>query len=148
METIMLPYRLDIQYFSKKVTIPWHWLYENSSTVAQLDDKWRLKSDIHIAGTTKWIYQSTLAFCVFGTAGLAKSTELEEIGPQETSSLQVKKILVNPQHVLLPPLHIKLGMMKQLVKALNKEIDCFEYLCGVFQALSTEKLRAEIFDGP
>ena len=39
-------------------------------------------------------------------------------------------------------------MMKQFVKALNKENDCFKYLCGVFQALSTEKLRAGIFDGP
>ena len=39
-------------------------------------------------------------------------------------------------------------MMKQLVKALNKESDCFKYLCGVFQALTTEKLRAGSFDGP
>ena len=31
--------------------------------------------------------QSTLAFCVFGTAGLAKSTGLEKTGPQKTSSL-------------------------------------------------------------
>ena len=57
------------------------------------------------------------------------------------------KPLVNLQHVLLLPLHIKLEMMKQFVKALNKESDCFKHLCGVFQALSTEKLRAEIFNG-
>ena len=39
-------------------------------------------------------------------------------------------------------------MTKQFVKALNKESDCFKYLCGVVQALSTEKLRSGIFDGP
>ena len=39
-------------------------------------------------------------------------------------------------------------MTKQFVKALNKESDCFKYLCGVFQALITEKLRVGIFDGP
>ena len=38
-------------------------------------------------------------------------------------------------------------MMKQFVKALNKESDCFKYVCGVFQALRSEKLRVGIFDG-
>jgi len=47
--------------------------------------------------------------------------------------------------VLLPPLHIKLGLMKQF---LNRESDCFAYLCEKFPVLSTEKLRARIFDGP
>jgi len=38
--------------------------------------------------------------------------------------------------------------MKQFVTALNKESDCFAYLCEKFPALSIEKLRAGIFDGP
>ena len=56
--------------------------------------------------------------------------------------------LVDPKNVLLPPLHIKLGMMKQFVKALNRVSDCFIYLCDTSPAISTEKLRAGIFDGP
>jgi len=40
----------------------------------------------------------------------------------------INKPLVEPSKVLLPPLHIKLGLMKQFVKALNKEGECFEYL--------------------
>ena len=56
--------------------------------------------------------------------------------------------LVDPKNVLLPPLHIKLRMMKQFVEALNRESDCFIYLCDTFPALSTEKLRAGIFNGP
>ena len=36
-------------------------------------------------------------------------------------------LLVNPDRVLLFPLHIKFGLMKQFVKALNKEGKCFEY---------------------
>ena len=56
--------------------------------------------------------------------------------------------LVDPKNVLLPPLHVKLRMMKQFVKALNRESDCFIYLCDTFPALSTEKSRAGIFDGP
>jgi len=31
---------------------------------------------------------------------------------------------------------------------LNRESDCFAYLCEKFPTLSTEKLRARIFDGP
>jgi len=56
--------------------------------------------------------------------------------------------LANPSNGLLPPLHIKLGLMNQFVKALNKEGYCFKYLCRIFPALSSEKLRAGIFDGP
>ena len=36
--------------------------------------------------------------------------------------------------------------MKQSLKALNKEDDCFQYLCESFPGLSEEKLKAGIFD--
>lgn len=58
------------------------------------------------------------------------------------------KALVDRHKILLPPLHIKLGMMKQFIKALNKEGKCFQYLCEKFPQISTEKLKAGIFDGP
>ena len=38
--------------------------------------------------------------------------------------------------------------MKQYVKALDKEGNCFRYLCSAFPGLSEEKLKAGIFDGP
>ncbi len=56
--------------------------------------------------------------------------------------------LVDPKKVILPPLHIKLGIMKQFVKALNKEGDCFKYICSKFPTLTYEKLKAGIFVGP
>ena len=37
--------------------------------------------------------------------------------------------------------------MKQFVKALNKEGDCFQYICKAFAGLNNEKLKAGIFDG-
>lgn len=36
--------------------------------------------------------------------------------------------LIEPKRVLLPPLHIKFGLMKQFVKALDKENKSFKYL--------------------
>ena len=38
--------------------------------------------------------------------------------------------------------------MKQFVKALDKQGSCFEYIGHVFPGISTEKLKAGIFDGP
>jgi hypothetical protein len=60
----------------------------------------------------------------------------------------VNKPLIDRKRVLLPPLHIKLGLMKQFVKALNKDGTCFNYLCRKFPELSIDKLKAGIFDGP
>ncbi|GFV15382.1 uncharacterized protein TNCV_4834091 [Trichonephila clavipes] len=39
-----------------------------------------------------------------------------------------RQSLVDPKKILFPPLHIKLGLMKQFVKALDKEGECFKYL--------------------
>ena len=59
-----------------------------------------------------------------------------------------RESLVDPKKVLLPPLHIKLGLMKQFVKALAKEGECFKYLCDQFPGLSEAKLREGVFVGP
>lgn len=60
----------------------------------------------------------------------------------------INEPLVSRDRIILPPLHIKLGLMKQFVKALNKDGECFKYIAKKFHNLSTEKLKAGIFDGP
>jgi len=37
--------------------------------------------------------------------------------------------------------------MKQFVEALNKDGDCFKYICTSFPGSTIEKLKAGIFDG-
>ncbi|GFV09184.1 uncharacterized protein TNCV_4077861 [Trichonephila clavipes] len=59
-----------------------------------------------------------------------------------------RQSLVDPKKILFPPLHIKLGLMKQFVKALDKEGECFKYLCEQFPGLSDAKLKEDIFVGP
>lgn len=56
--------------------------------------------------------------------------------------------MVPTEKVLLPPLHIKLGSMKQFVKSLQKDGDCFKYLCTKFPKLSEAKLKEGVFTGP
>ncbi|GBP18527.1 hypothetical protein EVAR_12988_1 [Eumeta japonica] len=56
--------------------------------------------------------------------------------------------LINPEDVLLPPLHIKLGLMKNFVKAMNKNGDRFCYLKKKFPNISDAKIKEGIFVGP
>ena len=50
--------------------------------------------------------------------------------------------------VLLLPLHIKLGLMKNFEKALHKKGAAFQHLSTVFPGLSAAKLKEGIFVGP
>ncbi|GFW62284.1 uncharacterized protein TNCV_912961 [Trichonephila clavipes] len=56
--------------------------------------------------------------------------------------------LVSRDCSILLRLHIKLGIMKQFVKALGKSGECFNFPPRKFPGLSIEKLKAGIFDGP
>ena len=64
------------------------------------------------------------------------------------SNNMVNNPLVDRHKILLPPLHIKLSLIKQFTKALDQGGSCFSYLCHVFPGLSIEKLKGGIFDGP
>ena len=50
--------------------------------------------------------------------------------------------------MLLPPLHIKPGLMKNIVKTLDKNGAVFQSLSAVFLGLSAVKLKEDIFVGP
>ena len=56
--------------------------------------------------------------------------------------------LVNKTQILLPPLHIKLGLMKQFVKALDHEGDAFNFLRQMFPNITEAKLKGGVFVGP
>ena len=56
--------------------------------------------------------------------------------------------LVDPQNILLPPLHIKLGLMKNYIKALDKDGPTFMCLRRKFSRISEVKLRAGVVDVP
>lgn len=58
------------------------------------------------------------------------------------------KPIAEPKDILMPPLHIKLGLMKQFVKALDHNSEAFEYLKRFFPKLSEAKVKAGIFVGP
>ena len=56
--------------------------------------------------------------------------------------------LIDPIKILLPPLRINLGLIKQFVKALDKNSDAFKHLQNFFTEISEAKTEAGIFVGP
>lgn len=56
--------------------------------------------------------------------------------------------LVDKTKILLPPLHIKLGLMKNFVKAINRDGEGFAHLRQKFPRLSEAKIKEGVFVGP
>ena len=56
--------------------------------------------------------------------------------------------LVPHDKIISPLLHIKLGLMKEFIKVLDKEGPCFKCICKGFPGATIEKLKNGIFDGP
>ena len=59
----------------------------------------------------------------------------------------IREPLVSWEKVLLPPLYIKLGLVKQFIKALDFE-EVFQEICLMFPRLSDAKIKGGIFVGP
>ena len=56
--------------------------------------------------------------------------------------------LVELSKILLPSMHLKLGLTTNSVKAMNQEEAAFSYLREKFPRLSETKLKEGIFIGP
>ena len=56
--------------------------------------------------------------------------------------------LIEPHKMLMSPLHIMSGLIKQFVTALDKESAAFKWLQVLFPKLSEAKVKAGIFVGP
>jgi len=56
--------------------------------------------------------------------------------------------LLELSEILLPSTHLKLGLTKNSVKAMNQEEAAFTYLREKFPRLSEAKLKEGIFIGP
>jgi hypothetical protein len=60
----------------------------------------------------------------------------------------INEPLVARDRIILPPLHFKLGLIKQFVKALNKDGSCIEHIAHKLPGITMDKLKTRNFDGP
>ena len=56
--------------------------------------------------------------------------------------------LVNPKNILLPPLHVKLRLMKTFFKAMNHDGAAFTYFKAKFGLFKSEAKQKGVFIGP
>ena len=60
----------------------------------------------------------------------------------------INEPLVSRDCIMFLSVYIKLGLMKQFVKVLDKKVLCFKHICKMFPFLSIDKLKAGILNGP
>jgi len=73
--------------------------------------------------------------------------------PKRTSLTPLEKNivsppLIHPEKIYLPPLHIKLGRMKNFVKGTDKTGHGFKYMRYKFPNVSDAKIKEDMFIGP
>jgi hypothetical protein len=58
------------------------------------------------------------------------------------------RALVDKMKIYLPPVHLKLGLIKIFVKVINKEGEGFDFLRKTFPCISKIKIKESIFFSP
>ena len=100
------------------------------------------------AGFTK--YCSFL--CLWDSRAVSQHYKQKDWGSRSTfvpGGYSLKEnLLVDMNKVLLPPPHIKLGLMKNFMKALHKNGVAFQHVSIVFPGLNAAKLKEGIFVRP
>lgn len=135
--------------------------YENLAfllkKVKYSDHRWKVCTDLKVVtiilgqqtGFTKF-----MCFLCLWDSRARHLHYLEKEWPQRNEFLVgknniIKEPLVDPADIILPPLHIQLGLFKQYVKALKvRESPAFQYLFQKFPKLSEAKIKEGVFDGP
>ncbi|UYV80170.1 hypothetical protein LAZ67_18001877 [Cordylochernes scorpioides] len=87
-----------------------------------------------------------------GRIGVSLKQQLEDGKGRLRQPTRYKNIanlpLIDSENIYLPPLHIKLGLMKNFVKAMDRNASGFAYLKQKFSSISEAKIKEGIFVGP
>lgn len=118
--------------------------------------KWKVCSDLKVVGMLCGMQGGYTKYCCFLCLWDSRDREQHYRKKQwpkrfivRVGENNIKYVpLVKKEDIILPPLHIKLGLIKNFVKALDKEGEAFQYLRTLFNRLSEAKIKEGIFDGP
>ncbi len=133
--------------------------YNSIKTVIDLlkyhEHNWVICVDLKIVnlllGQQKGFTKFPCYICMWDSRARDKHWTQKEWQYRETLEAGMPNIvndpIVNRERIIFPPLHLKLGLMKQFVKALSTEGECFQHIVSAFPALSFEKIKAGVFDG-
>jgi hypothetical protein len=119
--------------------------------------KWKLCGDLKVIGMLMGLqggYTKHCCFlCLWDSRARDDHYKKHEWPPRINYSIGIDNLknppLVNSADIFLPPLHIKLGLIKNLVKRMAKTNSIgFRFLVSKFPKISCAKLREGIFVGP
>ena len=124
--------------------------------VSYEEHKWSICADFKVIGLLTGMQSGFTKYCCFLCLWDSRATVEHYVKQQwparteyEPGKMSVKQTpLVNPEAIFLPPLHIKLGLMKNFVQALNKDGEGFGHLKQMFPKITEAKLKEGIFVGP
>jgi len=114
---------------------------------------WWPKSDCLTTWTTTRSHKILLLDLWMGQQSLVSSLLKKILACQKISKttgiMNVEnQQLVEPSKILLPSIHLKLGLLKNFVKAMNQGEAAFTYWWEKLPRLSEAKLKGGIFIGP
>ena len=115
-------------------------------------NKWKILRDLKELGLLLVMQQGYTKYCCFLCEWNSHDKKHRHIlkdwslwHPFTPRKMNIScKPLVNPQDVYLPPLHIKLQLMKVFVKALDREGQAFAYWRNKFPKLSEAKVQESL----
>jgi len=117
--------------------------------------KWKICGDLKVISILLGMQSGYTKYCCFICEWDSRARDSHYIvkqWPKRTLQAGVKNVvrknLVDPQDIYLPPLHIKLGLVKNFVKALDRNGDGFRHLRATFPRVSEAKIKEGIFVGP
>ena len=118
--------------------------------------KWKLCGDVKVVVLLLGMQPRYPKYCCFlceWDSRDKKNHYVNKLWPKRTSLKPEEKNVVSPSLVLpekifLPPLHIKLGLMKNFVKDMDKTGRRFEYVRNKLPNVSDAKIKEGIFIGP
>ena len=118
--------------------------------------QWSLCGDLKVIGLLMGMQAGFTKYCCFlclwDNRAVSQHYKQKDWGSRSTFVPGEHILMVNPlvdmNKVLLPPLQVKLGLMKNFVKALRNNGAAFQHFSTVFPGLSAAKLKEGIFFGP
>jgi len=117
---------------------------------------WHICGDLKVVSQLMGLQLGYMKYCCFLCEwdSRAKTLHYPKRDWPQRKSLKVRE--KNVQHpalaewhkILLPPLHMKLGVMKNFIKAMDRTRLAFKYLAEKFPQLSEVKIKEGVFVGP
>jgi len=117
---------------------------------------WSICCDLKVVALLKGLQLGYTKFCCFLCEWDSRDRQNHYINKawskRESFTPGLKNVaypsLVSSDKIILPPLHIKLGLFKKFVKAMDKNGTGFHYLKEKFPRVSNAKITEGVFVGP